>query len=129
MTRPEVLLEYLEAELCNIPIEHWGFFYPCHVGVWRFIGDTWPGILGELQSGFDEEPYFRGKGSEWFCDTLGNDEAYLEAVERIMTLVVDGVSSGAKDRGFVAVEELPELPMEAVARLLSAVQAQVDAAL
>ena len=54
--RALLLQDLLRKEFVSIPIEHWGYFFPCHVAVWRFIQTARPGILGELQAGFDEEP-------------------------------------------------------------------------
>ena len=123
-----LLKTLLRNELMNVPLTHWGYFYPCHIAVWRFIEQKRPGILGELSTGYDAEPYFRGKGSEWFCGTLGNTGEYLDLLEAIMYDLVDGLSPSTKERGYLLDGECPELDLDIVRTLASAVLAEADKA-
>src|SRR5215471_16238794 len=54
----DLLMKLIRTELVSIPIEHWGFFFPAQVAVWRFIEAKRPGVLGELKATFRDEPYF-----------------------------------------------------------------------
>jgi hypothetical protein len=124
--RALLLQELLRKELVSIPIEHWGYFFPCHVAVWRFIQALRPGVLGELQAGFDNEPYFKGRGSEWFCGTLGNHGPYLDALEAIMYPLAGALDQAARGRGFLLETEGPTVELGQVRRLADVVLAQVD---
>ncbi|HVT43621.1 MAG TPA: hypothetical protein VMT00_04455 [Thermoanaerobaculia bacterium] len=121
------LLDLVRAELVNIPIEQWEFFFPVQVAVWRFISERRPGVLGELDAGFSNAPFFRGKGAEWFCGELGGDRRYGELLERIMYPVVDGLPRSAYARGFVVQPELSALDENAIRELEQLVIRQVDA--
>jgi hypothetical protein len=121
-----LLREALRKELVAIPIEHWGYFFPCHVGVWRFIQATRPGTLGELEAGFDQEPYFKGTGAQWFCGTLGNHNPYLDALEAIMYPLADALTPTMRERGFLLEAEGPMLDLVQVRRLADVVLGQVD---
>ena len=116
----------LRKELLSIPFEHWGYFFPCHVAAWRFIQDVRPGVLGELQAGYKTEPYFKGKGADWFCDVLGNQEEYIGCIEAIMYPLTDQLSEKSKARGFPYKEELPPLDLDTVRALASAILNAVD---
>ncbi len=118
----------LQSELSNIPLEHWGFFFPCHVAVWRFIELERSGILGGLDAGFDVEPYFRGRGSEWFCDTLGNRDEYLCLLEAIMYPLVDSLPVSARERGFLLLDEVPPLDAPTIEALSEFVLSEADMA-
>src|SRR5262245_61272407 len=129
----ERMMELIRAELVNIPIEHWGFFFPCHVAVWRFIQVMRPGSLPELSARFDKEPVFRGVGSVWFCGTLGNRDDYIDQLEGIMYPVTKEASPKIREavrvRGFFREKELPPLDPLAVGRLAIIVLREVDAAI
>ncbi len=98
MSSSDLLNELLRAEMSTIPIEHWGFFFPGHVAVWRFIEAKRPGVLGPLKAGFRSEPYFEGKGATWFCEVLGNDEQYLDLLEAIIYPVTSKAPAGVRER-------------------------------
>jgi hypothetical protein len=121
--------QLLRRELVSIPLRNWGFFFPGHVAVWRFIEASRPGVFGELRAGYDTEPYFRGKGSEWFAEVLCNREGYLALLERILYPIVDALSGGAKERGFLYESETPTLDPDAVDQLATQVLAAVDEAI
>ncbi len=123
---PALLMELLRRELASIPIAQWGYLFPGHVAVWRFIEAERPGVLGELAAGYDKEPYFKGRGSDWFCGTLGNQNDYLTPLEQIMYSAVGALSSEAKERGFLLETEVPPLDSDAVHRLARAVLSHVD---
>lgn len=126
---PEIALSLetlLRTELLSIPFEHWGYFFPCHVAAWRFIQDTRPGILGELQAGYDTEPYFKGKGAEWFCGVLGEQEEYIACLEAIMYPLTSQLSEKSKARGFPYEEELPPIDLDDIRALASAILKTVD---
>jgi hypothetical protein len=124
--RTLLLQELLRKELVSIPIEHWGYFFPFHVAVWRFIQATRPGVLGELQAGFDKEPYFKGRGSDWFCGTLGNHGPYLDALEAIMYPLADALGQETRERGFLLEAEGPTVDLDEVRRLADVILAEVD---
>lgn len=117
--------DLLRDELMNTPLAQWGFFFPCQVATWRYISERYPGRLGELNAGYDDEPWFAGQGAEWFCGEMVNDVAYLDAVEAIMYAVVARLPESAKARGFLRQDEVPELDPTAVDRLERAIVAKV----
>ena len=123
-----LLQDLIRKELLSIPIGQWGYFFPCHVAVWRFIEARRPGVLGELRAGFDAEPYFKGKGSGWFCGTLGNRGPYLDSLEEIMYPIADGLSQEARARGFLLADEGPAIDLDQVKRLAEIVLSEVDRA-
>jgi hypothetical protein len=120
----------LRNELANMPIEHWGFFFPAHVAVWRFIETTRPGVLGPLKARFSDQPYFEGKGSSWFCNVLGNRAEYLHLLEAIMYPITrnapDSVRDAVRARGFFRDAEIPPLDPGTVRSLAEVVLRAVD---
>ena len=60
----ELLADLIVHELCSIPADKWGFFFPAHVALWRFIRTTRPDVLGELSAEYTDEPVFHGRGAE-----------------------------------------------------------------
>lgn len=125
----DLLHRLLLNELAAIPVENWRFFFPAHVAVWRFIEEVRPGVLGELSAGFDEEPYFRGRGAEWFCGSLGESSAYLDKLEHIMYSVVNGLDRATLQQGVVSRGDVPPLDDESVTQLGQIVLEEVDRAL
>ena len=126
------LAELIRGELSAIPFDMWGYFFPCQVGVWRFIELKRPGVLGELKAGYDSEPYFKGKGSTWFCDVLFNDEEYVPLVEDIMYSVVESLKSNHPNvfaKGSLSPLEVPQIAMEKTQHLAAIVLGAVDKAL
>ncbi len=65
-----LLADLIVHELWSIPADKWGFFFPAHVALWRFIRAERPDVLGELSARFKDEPVFDGRGAEWFCGSL-----------------------------------------------------------
>ncbi len=120
------LEQLLRRELQSIPIEHWGFFFPLHVGVWRFIEEKRPGVLGSLDAGFRGEPYFKGKGADWFCHVLGNDPRYIELLESILYPLVHELGPKLPGMDFVPEDQLPPLVGTEVSELARVVLAAVD---
>lgn len=118
----------LENELSAVPLAHWGYFFPCHVAVWKFIEEFRPGVLGGLQAGYDNEPYFRGRGSLWFCDSLGNNEAYLDLIERLMYSMVRDLMPETMARGFLLRTEVPRIDDATMQSLSELVLKAVDEA-
>jgi len=125
-------MDLIRAELANVPIDHWGFFFPCHVAVWRFIQVMRPGILSELKAYFKDEPVFEGKGATWFCEELGSQEEYLDLLEAIMYPITrdapPGVREAVQRRGFFRDEEIPSIDAGTVQRLAEVVLRSVDQA-
>jgi hypothetical protein len=125
------LSELIRTELLAVPIAMWGSFFPCLVAIWRFIELRRPGILGELRAGFDSEPYFEGKGSEWFCTVLFNDEEYIQLVEQIMYPVAIELKAGhlrALERGSLNASDVPKIDTDKTGRLAELVLVSVDKA-
>ena len=109
----------------------WGSFFPCLISVWRFIEVRRPGILGELRAGYDSEPYFEGKGSEWFCSVLFNNDEYIQLIEEIMYPAAIDVKTKhpkAFERGSLDLSEAPKIDLDKTARLAEIVLASVDEA-
>jgi hypothetical protein len=123
-----LLGDFLRRELVAIPIEHWGYFFPCHVAVWRFIQAKRPGTLGDLNAGYDKEPYFQGRGAEWFCSILGNHNAYLDLLERIMYPLAAALPSSSRERGFLQEAEVPTIDSGAIEELASVVLSEAESA-
>ena len=126
----DLLQQLIRAEMRNIPIEHWGFFFPCHVAAWRFIEAKRPEILGPLKAGFRSEPYFEGKGARWFCHVLGNQSEYLDLLEAIMYPITRDASTAIRERvlarGFFKDSEIPPLDPQVVERLAQIILEEVD---
>jgi hypothetical protein len=125
----ESLAALLRREITSIPIAQWGYFFPCHVAVWRFIEAHRPGVLGVLSAGYTKEPYFRGKGADWFCGVLGNQGDYLSLLERVMYRLVDDLPAEAKTRGFLLEHEIPALDLDTIGELSRVVLAHLDTAI
>ena len=122
----EVLLKHLQHELCSIPLEHWGHFFPCLVATWRFIEELRPSTLGALNCGYDASvPWFRGKGSRLF-DSIRNSEIVVECYEKIMDPLATAIPEIARNRGFLLVEELPDLDINVIEDLSEFVLDVVD---
>jgi|GEM_PF-3412939 len=126
------LMGLVRAELANIPVQHWGFFFPCHVAVWRFIEWARPGVLGEVKALFKDEPVFEGRGATWFCEALGSHEEYVNLLEEVMYPITRDAPSAILDavrrRGFFRDEEIPSIDPSLVQRLADVVLAFVDQA-
>lgn len=125
-------MELIRQELTNIPVEHWGFFFPSHVAVWRFISEMRPGVLGELRAHFKDEPLFEGRGATWFCEELGSNGAYLDLLEAIMYPITRDapatIREAVRRRGFFHDHEIPQIDQAAVHQLADVVLAAVDQA-
>ena len=127
----DLLQQLIRTEMRNIPIEHWGYFFPCQIAAWRFIETKRPGIFGSLNAGYDSEPYFIGKGARWFCDVLGNNVQYLDLVEAIIYPVTRDAAPGVRERvvarGFFRDSEIRPLDPAAVKQLAHVILEEVDA--
>jgi len=124
------LAELLRLELSNIPVEHWEYFFPAWVALWRFVEEARPGVLGELRAGYDREgPYFRGRGATWFMDILANDEGVLQGVERVMYGVADAMRDVLPGAVSIRVGDLPELPREVLEIVAARALAPTDQAI
>lgn len=116
----------LRRELAAVPVEHWGYFFPIHVAVWRFIEETRPGFLGQLSAGFKGEPYFRGRGADWFVGTLGNTEDYISLLEEIMYPLTRRLAPLLAGHDSFREDELPEISSDLTQRLATVVLREVD---
>ena len=116
------LSRLIRSELTNIPLTQWGFFFPIHVAVWRFVRSVRPTLLGELNAGFDDEPYFKGHGAEWFVAKITNNVRYQDVAEEIMRTVASQLPETSFSRGFVRESELPPIEEPAVAQLRAVVE-------
>ena len=65
-----LLLTRIKDEFTKITIRKWGYFFPIQVATWRFMAQARPGVLGDFTAGYDTEPYFEGRGAEWFVHAL-----------------------------------------------------------
>jgi hypothetical protein len=129
----DLLMKLVRTELVSIPIEHWGFFFPMHVAVWRFIEAKRPGVLGGLKATFRDEPCFHGKGARWFTRVLGNRADYIDALEAIMYPITRDAPTETRervrDRGFFFDSEIPPIETTLVRQLASTVLDEVDKAI
>jgi hypothetical protein len=126
------LMGFVRGELTNIPIEHWGFFFPVHIAVWRFIEAMRPGVLGQVKAHFQGQPSFEGKGATWFCEELGSNEKYIGLLESIMYPITrnapPAVREAVRRRGFFQDDEIPAIETGLVRGLADVVLASVDQA-
>lgn len=123
-----LLGDLIRKELLSIPLAQWGYFFPCQVAAWRFIEICRSGHLGPLDAGYDSEPYFFGKGADWFCRELGNSEPYLDLLEAIMYPLVESLPIAAKVRGYLNdASEIPEIDGTTIEQLAKFILAKVDA--
>ncbi len=121
------LVDLLKARIKGVPIENWGYFYPCHLAAWDFIESKWPGKLGPVKSGFDSEPWFQGPKSDWFEDLISNNVEYVELVEKILTKVADNLKKDVLDRGFLMNEESLSLDVASISNLEHVIEQAVKA--
>lgn len=128
-----ILEGLVRGELVATPIEAWGFFFPFHVGVWRFSEELRPGALGPVRAAFLGEPVFEGRGAVWFCDVLCSDPEYLNLVEHIMYQVTRDaplrVIEAVRERGYFRADELPGFAAADFERVASRVLESVDEAI
>ena len=128
-----MLTQLMQTELVSIPVEQWGFFFPLHVAVWRFIEAKRPGTLGPLKATFREEPYFHGKGATWFTSALGGRDDYLDLLEAIMYPITRNTPAELRERvrarGFFLDSEIPPLDVTLIRRLANIVLREVDSAI
>lgn len=117
----------LRAELVAIPLEHWGYFFPATVAIWRFVQQSRPDLLGALSAGYKREPWFRGHGALWFTSDLLNAPSVVEALDVLMRSVADAVPSSAWDRGFLTSAEVVPPHAVTVATLVAAVVSALPA--
>ncbi len=126
------LMDLLRAELVNVPLDAWGFFFPCHVAVWKFIEVERPGVLGPINARFHGQPVFIGKGATWFCQELGEVEGYFDALEAIMYPLLRNATPILRqkviERGCFYPEELPDIDPAPVERLAELALHAVDRA-
>jgi len=120
------LKQHLRDTLCEIPIDSWGYFFPCLVAAWRLIHSTHSEILGSLDASFNGEPVFRGPGAKWFCESLANNPEFIGAEEAIMYPHVPLIPPNARNRGFLRASELPELPESAIQRMAAAIETELQ---
>jgi hypothetical protein len=117
----------IRAELLAVWLDHWGYFFPAHIAVWRFIREKRPSALDVLNAGYDTEPWFAGRGAHWFMDQLVNRTDFVDLVERIMYAAADhALATPAKERGFLREKEAPEVDLTAASRLARIVLDAVD---
>ena len=83
--------------------------------------------MGEVNAGYDTEPWFKGRRVDWFCDQLGNDNEYLDCLESIMNRMTSCLTSAAVHKGSVIEDELPDLPPDVIERLSSRIVSLVKA--
>jgi hypothetical protein len=121
-------IELIRSELANIPVEHWGYFFPATVALWRFIEEERPGILGEVSAGYDQQPYFKGKGSEWFVGELLNAEEVIDVVDGLMRDVVARIPRSVLMSGSVEHGDVPTIGRVDAERLVAATLRLVDEA-
>lgn len=128
----ELLTSLIRRELVTIPIDQWGFFFPCLLAIWRFIEMKRPGVLGPAKGGFDTEPYFEGRGAQWFMAGLTSNDRFVELLEAIMYPITrdapERVRDRVRQRGFFLDEEIPETPAALVDELAVVTLAEVDRA-
>lgn len=120
--------ELLRAELLSIPLAQWGFFFPVHVAAWRFLETLNPKLVGELDAGYDDEPFFKGRGADWFVTNITNSSQYLDLAEDIMYSVTSALPRASFDRGFVHDSELPTIDHATVNQLRDVILKTVESA-
>jgi hypothetical protein len=125
MTDTSEIGELIRTEFSNVPLEHWGYFFPCHVAVWRYIEARYPGVVGPLRAGYSGEPWFEGTGAHWFCGVLGENPQYLDAVEALSYFVVNHLPDRARVRGSAERREIPQLPEPVLTDLVAAIEHEV----
>jgi hypothetical protein len=116
------LKELLRRELAYMPIEAWGDFFPAWVALWRFLAESRPGTLDdEVRASYQTEPgmcpHFRGRGAEWFMQTVMDDETVLGGIERVMYEIVDSSKDVLPGKDFLRLEEVPEPSEETCERI------------
>lgn len=121
-------VDLFRAELSSIPIEHWGYFFPATVALWRIIEEIRRGVLGEVNAGYDEEPYFKGKGSEWFVSELLNAEEVMVVVDRLMRDTVARIPKELLASGSIRIGDVPSIEESDAERLVTVTLAFVDEA-
>jgi len=124
----ELLVKLLKESISATWILKWGYCYPFDLAVWRFIEKTRPGILGPLNSEYDEEPVFYGNGARWFTETLGSDPDYSADIEKFMYWLIGKIPDSAKRRGFLRDAEIPPLDLELLDRVVEVVLRRADEA-
>jgi len=128
----ELLTSLIRREFVTIPIDQWGFFFPCLLATWRFIERKRPGVLGPAKGGFDTEPYFEGRGARWFMEGLTSHDRFVGLLEAIMYPITrdapDRVRDRVRERGFFLDAEIPEIPSDLVDELAAVILAEVDRA-
>jgi hypothetical protein len=128
----ELLTSLIRRELVTIPIDQWGFFFPCLLATWRFIEKKRPGTLAPAKGGFDTKPYFEGRGARWFMEGLTSNDRFVELLEAIMYPITRDAPERVRDRvmqrGFFLDEEVPEIPSALVDELAAVTLVEVDRA-
>ena len=124
----ERLAELLRAEFRNIPLEHWGFFFPGAVALWRLVHESRPDLLGELSAGYKTEPWFRGHGANWFTSQLLEVPGVVTQLEALMRHAASQVPRTAWDRGYLQETEVLQFQAGSVEALLGVVTAALPAA-
>lgn len=113
--------QFLKA-LAQVPTENWGYFFPCMIGIWRFLFNEIPGLLGPLDAEYDTEPVLRGKNAEWFLNDLIDDSEVVGLLEQLMyPLCKDLRDKGVFRRGLVQPSHLEALEQSAIVRLTEVV--------
>jgi hypothetical protein len=113
-----ILRELIRRELASIPADKWGFFFPAHVALWRFINRLRPGPFDEVQATYGAEPSFIGRGAIWFTDTLIQDDGVIGPIEAIMYHTVDKLRPELVTRESFRFDEIPS-PNEDLVRQLA----------
>jgi hypothetical protein len=127
-----ILLGLVKERLTSVPFNLWGAFFPYLLAVWQFIEVKRPGVLGQLDASYDNEPdaepYFEGKGAEWFTQVLFNYEPFIVKLEQISKGMVEDLVTKKHilERGFLLLEEVPTIDSDIVKELALIVLAQVD---
>jgi hypothetical protein len=120
------LLGRLRNEFTSITIRKWGYFFPCLTATWQFITHVRPGVLGDVTAGYDSEPYFIGRGAEWFVDTLLMAQDYQDLVEPIWYQVAHSITPVIRQREYMRIDEFPELSNNKIEDLSRLILSKVD---
>ncbi|HZI10616.1 MAG TPA: hypothetical protein VE153_09530 [Myxococcus sp.] len=123
-----LLGQLIRTELSAIPLLKWGYFFPCQVAVWRYIHQRAPDLVDDFVGGYDEEPYYEGRGAEWFCQVWEDHDRYWELLEGLMRPLFDALPARVRQRGNVMPQEVPSLPTPLVEELTSLVEEAIRSA-
>jgi hypothetical protein len=112
--------EAITAELAAIPIEHWIWWAPTRIAVWRFVHRRRPDVLGDLVAHIGDSVELWGTGADWFSELEARDD-YLDCIDRLTRQALDGLPAAAIERGFARASELPAPDRDLVICLLTTI--------